>query len=83
MFEDVEVGQRMGTVVYWHRAGACSYGLQLHEQIGDWIRTEQVPEASECAPLGEIWFFIAETDLTALWHRLDGSQWFSSRLSLD
>jgi curved DNA-binding protein CbpA len=83
LFEDVEVGERMGTVVYWHEAGACSYGLHLHEQIGDWIRTEQVPEASECAPLGEIWFFVGETNLTALWHRLDGSQWFSSRLNLD
>ena len=83
LFEDVEVGQRMGTVVYWHEAGACSYGLQLQEQIGDWVRTEQVPEASECAPLGEIWFFVGETNLTALWHRLDGSQWFSSRLSLE
>lgn len=83
LFEDVEVGERMGTVVYWHEAGACSYGLQLHEQLGDWIRSEQVPEASECAPLGEIWFFVGETNLTALWHRLDGSQWFSSRLNLD
>jgi hypothetical protein len=83
LFEDAEEGQRLGTVVYWHAAGACSYGLQLHEQIGDWMRTEHVPEASECAPLGEIWFFVGETDLTALWHRLDGSQWFSSRLRLD
>ena len=83
LYEDVVVGQPMGKAVYWHEAGACSYALQLREQIGDWMRTEQVREASECDPLGEIWFLVDETDLTALWHRLDGSQWFSSRLSLD
>jgi len=83
LYEDVVVGQPMGTAVYWHEAGACSYALQLREQIGDWMRTQQVPEAPECAPLGEIWFLVGETDLTALWHRLDGSEWFSSRLSLD
>lgn len=83
LYEDVAVGQPMGTAVYWHEAGACSYALQLLEQIGDWMRTEQVSEASECALLGEIWFLVDETDLTALWHRLDGSQWFSSRLSQD
>ena len=83
LYDDVAVGQPMGTAVYWHEVGACSYTLQLHEQIGDWMRTEQVPEAPECAPLGEIWFLVGETDLTALWHRLDGSEWFSSRLSLD
>ena len=83
LYEDVVVGQPIGTAVYWHEAGACSYALQLREQIGDWMRTEQVREASECALLGEIWFLVDETDLTALWHRLDGSQWFSSRLSLD
>ena len=83
LHEDVVVGQPMGTAVYWHEAGACSYALQLREQIGAWMRTQQVPEAPECAPLGEIWFLVGGTDLTALWHRLDGSEWFSSRLSLD
>ncbi len=83
LYEDVDVGKSIGTAVYWHQAGACTYALELREQVGDWMRTEQKAEASECAPQGEIWFHVGETDLTAIWHRLDGSEWFSSRLSLD
>ncbi|MCK5484457.1 MAG: hypothetical protein KAJ13_12160, partial [Gemmatimonadetes bacterium] len=83
LYEDVEVGKSIGTAVYWHQAGACTYALELREQVGDWMRTGQMAEASECAPQGEIWFYVGETDLTAIWHRLDGSEWFSSRLSLD
>jgi uncharacterized protein YgiM (DUF1202 family) len=83
LYEDVVVGQPIGGAVYWHQAGACTYVLELQEQIGEWMRTEQIAESSECGPQGEIWLFAGESDMTAIWYRPDGSQWFSSRLKMD
>lgn len=83
LFEDVEVGQPMGAAVYWHEAGTCTYTLELREQADSAMRAEQIPQSSECAPQGELWFVTGETDMTVVWHRADGSQWFSSRLGVE
>lgn len=83
LYEDVVVGQPIGGAVYWHQAGACTYVLELREQIGEWMRTEQIAESSECGPQGEIWLFAGESDMTAIWYRPDGSEWFSSQLKMD
>jgi hypothetical protein len=83
LYDDAVAGQAIGTAVYWHPAGACTYSLELQERVGDWLRTEQIEESSGCAPQGEIWFFAGETEMTAIWHRPDGSQWFSSRLRMN
>lgn len=83
LFQDVEPGRPIGAAAYWGDTASCSYRLELREQVQDWIRTEQVAETSGCAPQGEVWFLVTETSMTAIWHRLDGSRWFTSRLRRD
>jgi hypothetical protein len=81
--EEVEVGAPVGSVVYWYESGACTYALELLERADGLMKTAQVPESSSCDTLGDIWFVDGETAMTVIWHRLDGSQWFSSYLTLD
>jgi hypothetical protein len=84
MFEDVEAGQPLGTAVYWRPSGACTYSLEVIQEEGDWIRTAQAAESpQQCAAQGEIWFMIRGSNMTAIWHRLDGRRWFTSRLRLN
>lgn len=83
LFEDVEPGEPVGSVVYWYEGGACTYGLELLERADGLMKTAQVSESPSCDPLGEIWFVDGETAMTAIWHRPDGSQWFSSYVTVD
>jgi curved DNA-binding protein CbpA len=83
LYEDVEVGKPIGAAVYWHEAGTCTYTLELREQVESGMRADQISQSSECAPQGEIWFVTGEDDMTVVWHRADGSRWFSSRLRID
>jgi len=81
--ETIEVGKPIGAAVYWHEAGTCTYTLELREQVESGMRADQISQSSECAPQGEIWFVTGEDDMTVVWHRADGSRWFSSRLRIE
>lgn len=83
LYEDVEAGQPLGAAVYWHETGACTYTLELREQAERAMRVGQIAQSPECAAQGELWLVTGETDMTVIWHRADGSRWFSSRLGLD
>lgn len=83
LYEDAGVGEPVGSVVYWHEEGACTYALQLLERSGPVQKVAQVPEEDSCEPLGEIWITGSETEMTAVWYRADGSYWFQSHLTVD
>jgi hypothetical protein len=83
LYEWAEVGSDMGTAVYWHESGACTYALTLAAIEGGERSVRQVSESPRCIPLGDILFTTTADALVGVWHRSDGTHWFSALLEFE